>query len=492
MAELYRAADIFTLGSLKEMMPIALLEATASGLPCVVHRHPVMQWMIGPGGHAADLSCPGGWAATVVPLLRDRQRRVELGQLARAHCLQHFSRDQVVDRILSYYDFVLHHDRGRKCDPGTARDQVTDIAVFAAKDRCFRGAKADVCQDWTRNKKAMCGIAGILRWDAQPPDAALLNHLSALIAHRGPDDVGSVIKGPVGFAHRRLSILDLTAAGHQPMQVDDGSAMVAYNGEVYNYIALRTQLESEGISFRSTGDTEVLLKACQAWGVLEAAQRFDGMFAFAYWDGRNHTLWLVRDRTGIKPLYYHCHGQRVIFASEMRALLGEVRPEPDDSSLLTLLMDGPMQEPRTLFHGIQAVEAGSAHYFTADGQHRSQRFASLEDWIDPDLYWELNEKSDEEVVELFDQLVSTSVRMHLASDAKLATLASGGLDSSVVSTVAGEHQFGLSAYHANVVGHLSELPYAEALSAHTSQPLRVTDLTPDAFLRCLVHVTHAQ
>jgi len=110
MADLYRAADLFTLGSLKEMMPIALLEGTASGLPCVVHQHPVMAWMIGPGGATADLSSDGGWADTVAPLLQDQQQRLELGRRAREHCLQSFSRDRVVDRILDYYGQVLNHD----------------------------------------------------------------------------------------------------------------------------------------------------------------------------------------------------------------------------------------------------------------------------------------------------------------------------------------------------------------------------------------------
>lgn len=110
MADLYRAADIFTLGSLKEMMPIALLEATASGLPCVVHHHPVMKWMVGPGGQTADLSNEGGWADAIAPLLHDSQQRGHLGQRARAHCLGNFSRDRVVDQIRDYYDWVLHHD----------------------------------------------------------------------------------------------------------------------------------------------------------------------------------------------------------------------------------------------------------------------------------------------------------------------------------------------------------------------------------------------
>ncbi len=108
MAELYRAADLFTLGSLKEMMPMALLEALASGLPCVVHQHPVMQWMVGPGGRGTDLTATGGWADAVAPLLRDPPRRAALGQHARAHCLQHFSRDRVVDQIVDYYNAVLN------------------------------------------------------------------------------------------------------------------------------------------------------------------------------------------------------------------------------------------------------------------------------------------------------------------------------------------------------------------------------------------------
>ncbi len=336
----------------------------------------------------------------------------------------------------------------------------------------------------------MCGIAGILRWDELSPETATLDRLSARIAHRGPDDAGIMTSGPVAFAHRRLSILDLSFAGHQPMRAVDGSAVVAYNGEIYNYVDLRNCLASEGVTFRSTGDTEVLLKACQAWGVVEASKRFNGMFAFAFWDERNRRLWLVRDRTGIKPLYYHCDPQRVIFASEVKSLLGEIRPELDESSLLALLMEGPLQEPHTLFREVHAVEAGAALCFTADGHHSLQRFVSLEELIDPDLYRELNGKTDKEIIELFDQLVSNSVRLHLASDAELATMASGGLDSNLVSCVANGYQADLNAYHADVVGRLSELRYAEALTTHTSQSLRVVHLTADTFLRHLVQVTY--
>ncbi len=335
----------------------------------------------------------------------------------------------------------------------------------------------------------MCGIAGILRLDGKHPEVDCLNRLSSRIAHRGLDDVGSFINGPIALAHRRLSILDLSSAGHQPMQAADGSTF-AYNGEVYNFRDLRSRLAAQGITVHSTGDTEVLLKACQAWGVLEAAKQFNGMFAFAYWDEPNRKLWLVRDRTGIKPLYYHRDSHSVIFASEIKALLGEIKPELDEGSLLTLLMAGPMQEPQTLFRDIQAVEAGSSICFSAEGQKTTLRFVALEDLIDATLYQELDGKSDKQIIEIFGELVSNSVRLHLASDVKLATMVSGGLDSNLVSCAANQFQSGICAYHADVVGPLSELRYAQSLVAHTSQPLRVVHCTADDFLKQMVHVTY--
>src|SRR5205823_4795236 len=148
-----------------------------------------------------------------------------------------------------------------------------------------------------RGESLMCGIAGVLRFDDRPVEASVLQRLSERIAHRGPDDAGTYVGSPVGLAHRRLSILDLSDAAHQPMWDDEQTAALCYNGEVYNYRELRERLAREGYTFRSTGDTEVLLQACRAWGVPEAARQVNGMFAFAYWDEARQELWLARDRT---------------------------------------------------------------------------------------------------------------------------------------------------------------------------------------------------
>ncbi len=318
----------------------------------------------------------------------------------------------------------------------------------------------------------------------------MLNRLSARIAHRGPGAAGSVALAAVALAHRRLSAPDLSVAAQQPLELPDGSAVLAYDGKIYNDLELRRRLAGEGIAFGSSDDTEVLLHACHAWGVTEASRRLNGMFAFAYWDARNDRLWLVRDRIGIKPLYYHCNARRVTFASEVRAILEDIEPELDDSSLLTLLMGGPIPEPHTLFRGIRAVEAGSAICFAAHGRQVSHRFAALEDLIDSGLYQELDNRPDNEVVSLFQQLLTNSVQLHLADDVGIATMASGGLDSSLIASMAGAHLRELRLYHANVVGRLSELPYATALASHTSQALRVVHFTPEEFLRQLAHVTY--
>src|SRR6478609_6938516 len=149
----------------------------------------------------------------------------------------------------------------------------------------------------------MCGIAGLVRFDGGPPEPAVLERMAEAIRHRGPDGDGYWIHGNVGFAHRRLSILDLTAAAAQPMVAADGTSALIYNGEIYNFRELRRELEKMGCRFRSSGDTEVVLQALRAWGV-DALTKFNGMFALAWWNGRDQTVTLARDRYGIKPLYY--------------------------------------------------------------------------------------------------------------------------------------------------------------------------------------------
>jgi asparagine synthase (glutamine-hydrolysing) len=149
----------------------------------------------------------------------------------------------------------------------------------------------------------MCGIAGVLNLDGKPASPDVLKRMTDAIAHRGPDGEGAYADGNVGLGHRRLAIIDLSPGGHQPMATRDGRYVITYNGEIYNYRELRRELEGLGHAFASRSDTEVLLAAWTQWG-LKALDRFNGMFAFALWDKRDKTLTLVRDRYGVKPLYY--------------------------------------------------------------------------------------------------------------------------------------------------------------------------------------------
>ena len=153
----------------------------------------------------------------------------------------------------------------------------------------------------------MCGIAGLINFDGAPVSPAILQRMTDAVAHRGPDAEGHWIEGNVGLGHRRLAIIDLSPAGHQPMTSADHRYLLSYNGEVYNFRELRTELEARGYWFRSRTDSEVVLNALAEWGV-DALKRFNGMFALALWDRKERTLLLSRDRYGIKPLYVCQHG----------------------------------------------------------------------------------------------------------------------------------------------------------------------------------------
>ena len=166
----------------------------------------------------------------------------------------------------------------------------------------------------------MCGIAGFINLDGQPVSLSLLKKATDEIMHRGPDGEGHWIEGNIGLGHRRLSIIDLSPAGQQPMVSSDDRYILTYNGEVYNYRELRAELKSKGFKFRGQSDSEVVLSALSFWGK-EALLKLNGMFAFALWDRQKKRLLLARDRYGIKPLYYSIHSGRISFASEIKAII---------------------------------------------------------------------------------------------------------------------------------------------------------------------------
>lgn len=271
----------------------------------------------------------------------------------------------------------------------------------------------------------MCGIAGVFHMDGTPVAAAHLVPLAHVLRHRGPDASGVWAAGPVGFAHRRLSVLDLSEAGRQPMHNEDGRVTVCYNGEIYNFADVRRDLEALGHRFHSATDTEVIVHAWEAWG--EAAwSRFNGMFAFALWDARTRTLVLVRDRLGVKPLYLHRTAGRLVFGSELKAVLawpGTPR-DIDPAGLEAFLAYNYVPGPRTIWAGIESLPPGHQLVATAAGIEVSA-------WWDARFGKEpLTDRDDAR--RRIQTLCQDAVRLRLVSDVPLGAFLSGGLDSTAV------------------------------------------------------------
>ncbi len=244
------------------------------------------------------------------------------------------------------------------------------------------------------------------------------------IRHRGPDDSGILVEGPVALGFRRLSILDLSPAGHQPMQAADGQVSLVFNGEIYNYVELRDQLIALGHVFRSSGDTEVLLNAYLQWG-RDFVVRLNGMWAFVINDRRSGTLFGSRDRFGIKPLFRCTTPSSVAFASEIKALIagGIVRARPHATVVANFLADGRLDDgDDTFFEGIKQVPA--AHCFELD------RSGCYRQW----RYWKVDDatKAPHDPAAAFAELFEDAIRLHMRSDVPVAVHLSGGLDSTAI------------------------------------------------------------
>ncbi|MFM6004338.1 MAG: asparagine synthetase B family protein, partial [Sphaerospermopsis kisseleviana] len=206
----------------------------------------------------------------------------------------------------------------------------------------------------------MCGITGILNLDGEPVSPLILKNMTDAIAHRGPDGEGQYIDHYLGLGHRRLAIIDLSAAGHQPMMTKDGRLILSFNGEIYNYNELRIELESLGYQFHSHTDTEVVLYAYAQWGE-QSLDRFNGMFAFAIWDKHKKELFLARDRYGIKPLYYTFIGNKFLFGSEVKAILANpsYHTEIDLEGLFEYFTFQNFFTDKTLFKNIKLLASGN-------------------------------------------------------------------------------------------------------------------------------------
>lgn len=276
----------------------------------------------------------------------------------------------------------------------------------------------------------MCGISGVIWKDVtRPAGFAELRVMNDIQYHRGPDGAGEYGDGPVALGHRRLSILDLSELGTQPMVSDDGACVLTYNGEIYNFVELRDELRQRGVAFTSDSDTEVLLKAYQAWGP-DCVRRFNGMWAFAIHDRRKNQVFFSRDRFGIKPLYYVNDAGRFAFASEMKALLAAF---PDlrvanDLFLHYFLPSGALDDgPETVFENVELMPpAHNAVYDIATGALRMARYWDVE----PEAFRERWVGKDP-VADLRD-LLQSSIELHMRSDVPVGTCLSGGLDSSTI------------------------------------------------------------
>jgi len=280
----------------------------------------------------------------------------------------------------------------------------------------------------------MCGIAVMFGLHGRPASGDVVSRMSASLRHRGPDDDGLFLSGAFGLGFRRLSILDLSPAGHQPMLSDDGTLALIFNGEIYNYLELRAELEQRGRRFRSTGDSEVLLQAYDEWGD-RCVDRFNGMWAFAIADLRRQTLVVSRDRFGVKPLFRYRAGDVVLFASEIKAILasGLYQGSTNWEVASRFLLRGDLDvDHQTFFEGIERVDGGTVTELTPAGAERVRRFWSLTALEPVDL---------KDPVAEFRALFQDAVKIRMRSDVPVGVFLSGGLDStSIICTMAAERE----------------------------------------------------
>ena len=279
----------------------------------------------------------------------------------------------------------------------------------------------------------MCGIAGFFSLDGQPAAPAVLQSMTDAVAHRGPDGQAIYVDRGVGLGHRRLAIIDLSAAAGQPMTSVDRRYVIIYNGELYNFMELRGELEAAGARFQSRSDTEVILNAYAHWGPA-AVDRFNGMFAFAIWDTRDQALFIARDRYGVKPLYYAWHGRTFIFGSEVKALLRHpaIPVALDKEALVEYLTFQNYLSYRTLFTGVRLLPPGT-HLTLRNGGPAGE--PPVQFW---DYSFEEPESSadDREYEEELDRLFRQAVKRQLVSDVDLGSYLSGGIDSGSITAVA--------------------------------------------------------
>ncbi|HEX6802710.1 MAG TPA: asparagine synthase (glutamine-hydrolyzing) [Terriglobales bacterium] len=328
----------------------------------------------------------------------------------------------------------------------------------------------------------MCGIAGIvgLNRDSQA-NAAVLRRMCGVMSHRGPDDEGVYTEGRVGIGMRRLSIVDL-ATGHQPLSNEDDSLWIVFNGEIYNHAALREQLISAGHAYRTRSDTETIIHLYEQHGK-DCVKQLRGMFAFAIWDRKRKSLFIARDRLGIKPLYYTKTANEFLFGSEIKVLLEhpDTRPELNRQAIPEYLAFGYLSGEETLYRGVRKLMPGHWLELNEAGEIKIEQ------------YWDVQTTADEPAkdeayyVNAYRELLEGAVQSHLMSDVPLGVFLSGGLDSSAVAALMTKAR--KEPVETFSVGYAeqtySELPYAHIVATHINSIHHEVLVSSDAFFNAL-------
>lgn len=324
----------------------------------------------------------------------------------------------------------------------------------------------------------MCGICGELRFDGNAAQAENVLAMRDALRHRGPDDAGILLDGPAGLGHRRLSIIDLSPLGAQPMRSADGRFVIVFNGEIYNHREIRRELEGRGVAFRGTSDTEAAVNAAAVFGPQEAVRRFLGMFALALWDTTEKTLWLCRDRVGVKPLYIGLTPRGCLFGSEMRALMArdDFKPAVNRQALFRYFQTGYFEGPDTVFETVRKLPPGSLATVRPDGSYRETRYFDL-DASARGSYQGSYAQAREEL----GALCREAFALRLVADVPVGMFLSGGVDSSLVSAVL-KKDVGADITHFTIgfaERRHDETAKAEALAKSLGVSLKVLRLTPD-------------
>lgn len=277
----------------------------------------------------------------------------------------------------------------------------------------------------------MCGITGIYNFKTLTQiDRAIIQNMNDVIKYRGPDDDGIYIDNEIGLGHRRLSIIDLSSAGHQPLSNEDDTIWLVFNGEIYNYIELIPELQAKGHVFKSQTDSEVIIHAYEEYGI-DCVSKFNGMFAFAIWDQNKKRLLLARDRLGVKPLYYALNSEGIVFASEIKSILQHPwhkHPEADNAAIYDYINDGYLTGNRTLFREVNKINPGCLMVIEN---------SELKEHV----YWKLqfapisSEISEKDYIEKLRELIIDSIKIRLRSDVPVGFHLSGGLDSSAIVSI---------------------------------------------------------